>query len=138
MRVALGVALICCTIWCTGCTSTPDPCQVLMDQTKEGNESYMATVTRLKGEIRAIGASRVQKETLQATEDLRVRLLEDVFGVTMAESAGTKNLARFLATKELPKSVHGCSGRGLDEVRGKAFVELDLLEQVTEEFKKPL
>jgi len=140
MRIALGTALICCTIWCTGCSSTPapDPCRALMDQARVGHQLYTATVTRLKDEIHTKGASRVKKETLGATNDLRAWFLEDVFGVKMAEVAGVKNLARFLAAKELPTSVHGCSGSGLDEIRGKAFIELNFLDQVIEEYKKPL
>jgi hypothetical protein len=136
MRIALGVALF-ALICCVGCgSSAPDRCQVLMDQAKERNQRYGDFVGNLGKQVKTLGAHAVAKAILQESFATRAWFLENAFGVKEADFAAIDDIASALPVRSLPEDVKGCSGSGLANLRGKAYLELNLVQSTIDEFKK--
>lgn len=130
MRLLLGCAMVFLVICFVGCgTSSPSPCEVLKNQARQQHLDFSAKALTWadQAKTRSRPPSEIQEETLREATRIRAWFLEKVFGVEDID-----------ATQSFPETMGGCSGSGLRELRGIGTMEMNFLDSIIAEYKKPL
>jgi len=85
-------------------------------------------VGNLGKQVKTLGAHAVAKAILQESFATRAWFLENAFGVKEADFAAIDDIASALPVRSLPEDVKVWSGSGLANLRGKAYLELNLVQ----------